>query len=311
MKHGISCAALTALLCTTLSTATTAARAQDANNRLPAPGRILAVRDFDGNSTPDLMFTRQNVPTFWYTSSTGTRSVGSRVVRQEATQSAPTGGWQIAGAGRFSPSSSPSLVLTHPTDRRIHLWHMDGSTRTGGEYVYFGNQPDLHMTLPQDAKFLGAADFDGDGSDDIAWFDGATRRIAIWNIHGAAVYSGHYIDHALPAGWNVIGMGQMDSTPSPELLLLGPNRELHIWQLNGYQWYNGAYVTTRSGSYATLPVGWDVAGMADFNGDGRYEIVIQNQGLWGLAYWQLTPNVSFQSTLPIQLGFNETGTDNQ
>lgn len=261
---------------------------------------VVAVLDFNGDRLPDLLTDTNGKPTFGYTQ---VGQNGVIVPQIGITPDAPTGGWKVAGAGRFAATGTPDLVLVHPTDRRIHLWHMNGTKRTSGEYVYYTNQPDQHMTLPQGASFLGTADFDGDGWDDIAWFDAATRRIGIWSMHGASFYSGAYINQTVPDGWQVVAMGRIDPFPSsPQLVLLSPAREIHLWSLRGFEWYDGAFVfNPNDGSHVVLPAGWNIVGVADMDRDGLGDLVLQNPSQAWLAFWRITPNFGFAGGFGIQI----------
>lgn len=258
---------------------------------------ILAVQDFNGDSIPDLLTRSRDKPTFRYMDfSSGTSSM----MGQE-TSSAPTDGWRVVGAGQFGYNGSPDLILMHPTDNRIHLWHMRGAQRLGGEYVYYTNQSNKHMTLPLGASFLGTADFDGDGLDDIAWLDPTTRRIGIWLMHGASFYSGHYINQPVPQGWKIVGMGHGSASHSPQIVLLSPSREIHVWSLNGFDWYNGAYVLNPSdNSHAILPFGWSIVGVADMDRDGLDDLVMQNRSEGAVAYWRISSDLYFAGSVAIE-----------
>jgi uncharacterized protein YbdZ (MbtH family) len=263
-------------------------------------GKILETRDFNGDFAPDFLYTIDEKPTYLYTQ---TAADVTTIASQGVTTPAPTSGWQVKRAGRFAYGmTTPDLVLTHPTDRRVHFWHMNGTTRTGGEYVYYTTQTDLHLTLPPNTEILGAEDFDEDQRDDLVWFDPATRQIGVWSMRGASFYSGAYLNKTLPAGWKIVGLGRVDYNPYPELLLQSPTRELHIWYFNGFNWYSGSYVLNpANNARMILPAGWEVAGMADFNRDGLDEIVLQNRVENKVEYWKLNYNLYYLGKVSVPI----------
>lgn len=264
------------------------------------PGKILATRDFNASSTPDLMYLIDGKPTYLYTQ---TGRGATTISGQGTTAPAPTSNWQVKSAGRFAYGmTTPDLVLTNPTDRRVHFWHMDGTTRTGGEFTYYTNQPNLHMTLPPNTEILGTADFDGDLRDDLAWFDPATRQIGIWEMHGSSFYSGAYLNKTLPTGWKIVAVGRLDYNPSPAFVLLSPTRELHVWYLTGFNWYSGSYILDpATNARVLLPAGWEVVGLADFNADGLDELVLQNRLENKIEYWQLDYSLFYRGKVAIPI----------
>ena len=61
-------------------------------------------------------------------------------------------------------------------------------------------------------------------------------------------------------------------------------RQTAIWYLNNNVFVRGAYGPT-------LPTGWGVAGVADFNGDGHADYALFNPATRQTAIWYLNNNV--------------------
>jgi hypothetical protein len=269
------------------------------NYNLAAP--ITAVQDFNADGMPDFLTETEGKPTYGYTAHT---TDSAEITGFGMTPQAPTGGWKVVTAGQFyGETASPSLVLVHPTDRRVHYWTLDGTTRTGGVFTYYTNQTNQHMTLPAGFYILGAADFDEDRFEDIVWFDPFLRRLGVWSMKGASFYSGAYLSHTLFQGWNIVAMGRLDYFSFPEMLLLGPNREVHVWYMTyGWQWYSGSYVRNPAdNSIVTLPEGSSIVGMGDFDRDGLDEIVVQNRAENKIEMWKLDYYLNLLGKYPIKL----------
>ena len=81
-------------------------------------------------------------------------------------------------------------------------------------------------------------------------------------------------------------------------------RQTAIWYLNNNVFVSGAYGPT-------LPTGWDVAGVADFNGDGHTDYALFNSATRQTAIWYLSgPTLirgAYGPTVPSGWGLVATG----
>jgi len=125
---------------------------------------------------------------------------------------------------------------------------------------------------------LGASDFDGDGKTDILWrTDGGA--LAIWGMDGNQVTGADYIHSgAIKVGqpgtdWHIVGTGDFDGDGKGDLLWRTNSGALAVWEMDGTQIKSADYLRMGSSAISAPGADWHVADVADFNGDGRADIL--------------------------------------
>lgn len=130
-------------------------------------------------------------------------------------------------------------------------------------------------SVPSQAK----GDFDGNGVPDIVWQNEATRQVVVWYMGGSdgsteLGYNALYINTDA-VGWHVAAIADFDGNGVPDI----------VWQNDGTRqvtvhYYAGTGGTTDIGWNWLYPgtgaAGWHVVAAADFNGDGKPDLVWQN-----------------------------------
>lgn len=82
------------------------------------------------------------------------------------------------------------------------------------------------------------------------------------------------------AGNRVVGDFNGDGTP--DLLFAHNTGTLYSWFMDGARMIGGAYIAP-----GTVPNGWQVVGIDDFNTDGKSDVIIQNQSTGQLTLWAM------------------------
>ena len=83
------------------------------------------------------------------------------------------------------------------------------------------------------------------------------------------------------AGWHFQDVGDFNGDGKTDLLMLNDTTHgVAIWQMNGTQ----VTPTRRSGS-STQAAGWHDDGLRDFNGDGKTDLLLENDTTHGVAVW--------------------------
>lgn len=154
-----------------------------------------------------------------------------------------------------------SDLLWRNANGRFAYWTMFGAT---AEFK------SSSVAVSTSYALVAAGDFTGDGKvTDLVWANSSS--IWLWPKGGTSSGSQRIGD--MPAGWAILGSGDIDGDGKSDLLW----RQTSTGRF-AYWLMSGATVRQRSASTAVDP-SYALAAIADFNGDGKTDLVWTN-GIW-------------------------------
>jgi len=138
------------------------------------------------------------------------------------------------------------------------------------------SQSSLDITL---SKQTATSDFNGDGKADVPLYS-TNGTYVDWTMNGPQItaaqpltYQGNTV--SLDASWCVAGVGDFNGDGKADILLHNTNGTFVDWTMNGPQ-ITAAQPLTYQGNTVSLDASWSVAGVGDFNGDGKAGILLYN-----------------------------------
>ena len=200
--------------------------------------------------------------------------------------------WYIEASGVSSPVAS---FTTARTEQARLVWQ---NNATGGAVIQYmrgakGDVYDSTVWLINEIagwRLVTLADFNRDGTPDAIWQNVSTGGVVVWYLggpQGATLLSWEWITTGLP-GWKVVCVRDLNHDGVPDLVLQQDStRAIGIWYMGG-----GATGTTAldSALLPGSPVGYTAVGMADFNGDGNLDLVLQKDSSGEVSVWYLGPS---------------------
>jgi hypothetical protein len=151
------------------------------------------------------------------------------------------------------------------------------------------NARSLNQTIPVVATFRSTvvpfasstvSDINGDGRSDLFWHSIVAQSTQAWLMNGAS-YSYNPVNN-VGSSYRIGGMGDVNGDGRADIIWYDQSK---AGSTNVYAWLSstsGAYTITSLRGY---PVGWNIVGVADANGDGRADIFWHNPTSGALEYW--------------------------
>jgi len=194
--------------------------------------------------------------------------------------------WAALPAGHAlaaCPNPNPNPQAQHVTSdfngdcKSDIVWR---NAATGQNYLYFMNgttilsaEGYIRTVADQNWQVTGVGDFDGDGKSDILWRNSTTGENYIYFMDGTAIKPAEgFIRTVTDQNWQVAGVGDFDGDGKADILwrnsATGQN---YLYPMNGL-----AIKGTEGYLRTVADPNWQVAGVGDFDGDGKADILWRN-----------------------------------
>jgi hypothetical protein len=200
----------------------------------------------------------------------------------------------------FNADSSSDLVWRHQGSGQNVLWYMNGTSLVSGTFTNPAVLADTRWTV------VGTNDFDADGQADILWRHATSGENVLWFMNGADLVSGTFTTPSALADvrWSMVGTGDFDLDGSPDILWRhGVSGENVLWYMNGSVLAGGTFTTPA----ALTDVRWKMAGVGDFNRDGKPDILWHHTVAGQIVLWYMDGSVLVGGTFTTPPAFPDVG----
>jgi hypothetical protein len=158
------------------------------------------------------------------------------------------------------------------------------ATVCGQENNPSGNGPAMFVTRLLTNPIF--PDFNGDGNTDLLLRNRTTGDIATWFMNGSNVLASTNFSLTPPLTFTLVGVGDFLADGSATLVFQNSaDNRVVFWYTGGA---NTAVITGGDYVNQTPAAGWKLVGVADFNQDGRSDLLFQNATTGGLAIWNMS-----------------------
>jgi hypothetical protein len=171
-----------------------------------------------------------------------------------------------SGRGDFDGDGRRDLLWHHEASGQVTVHFYRGGALRGWQW--------LRRRGPQSGGWWGQPTSTGDGTPDLIWQDQDNGRVVVHYYNGR-VFSGW--DWLVPdprPGMRVVAVADWDTDGHPDLIWEDSNTgRLEVEYRGGPGVHGLKSATVRAGGI----VGWRLAGVADFDGNGTCDLVWENQ----------------------------------
>jgi len=193
----------------------------------------------------------------------------------------PNLAWQIVAEGDFNGDGVTDLLWRNTSTGQVYLMPFNVSgVPTGGSII--------HTEANQAWKIAFAPDLNGDGKADIVWWNSSTGQVYAMVMSGTAVTQQGLVYTEPNTAWRIAAAGDFAGTGAANQLLWRNSSTGMLYLMT----INAANLTqTGAVIYTEANTAWKVIAAADFNGDGKSDILYRNDAT-GQVYIMLMNNGS-------------------
>jgi hypothetical protein len=199
----------------------------------------------------------------------------------------------------FNADALSDLVWRHDVSGENVLWFMNGIDLVSGTFTNPAVLADTRW------KVVGTNDFDADGRADLLWRHATSGENVVWFMNGPDLVGGTFTTPTalVDVRWQMVGTGDFNLDGSPDILWRHDTAgENVLWYMNGTVLTGGTFTTPPS----LEDVRWKMAGVGDFNRDGKPDVLWHHQLSGQAVLWYMDGSVLIGGTFTQPNGLPNT-----
>lgn len=246
--------------------------------------RIVGAADFNDDLHTDILLrnddTGQNV--IWLMDGrdlTGDHSLPTVTGRE----------WHVGAVGNFTGNIEDDILWRRDTDGAMVVWRMGETTVEGDSTL--PSVADGDWTIGGGDSRVAGDDWNRDGRDDALWLDSQTGRGLLWYMNGGTITDDNSISNLGQQVRGLVAVEDFDGQRGVDFLQRNEDTGAVTVTLRVAGSSN--FLEARRGEISTIDLpavsdaAWQIAGVADFNGDESPDILWRNTGTGENVVWLL------------------------
>jgi hypothetical protein len=204
--------------------------------------------------------------------------------------------WQVAGVADLDGDTRADIVTRNASTGEVSVQFAAGLSGLPKVTIY--TEPNLDWKIEQ------LVDLDGDGRAEIVWRNQTSGDVYAMRLEGSAVSGGQTIYSEPNLDWKIVASGDLNGDGMGDLLWRNAvTGDVYLMLLNG-QGEGTSPVIGGGMIYAEPNLDWTIAGVGDFNRDGRSDILWRNTVTGAVFQIQMGEDMGILATQLIDTGLD-------
>ncbi len=256
-------------------------------------------KDFNNDGNVDILWTNttNNTSRVWFMNNL-------TKLAETALPAAPGAGFSIVATGDFNNDGHSDILYRNPTTGQNILYYMNGVNKLSQVSL-----PSITNSAATNWIIVGTGDFDGDGKTDILWRNTISGQQNVWymdgNIRKSFAFLPAILANSASTNWIIVGVADFNGDGKPDILWRNTmSGQQNVWYMDGINRTSFAFLPATLINSAST--NWIIVGIADFNRDGKPDILWRNtmSGQQNIWYMDGINRTSFAFLPTTQVGAN-------
>ncbi|HEY0838525.1 MAG TPA: FG-GAP-like repeat-containing protein [Azospirillum sp.] len=256
---------------------------------LPQGTRIEGFGDFDGDGRADVLLRNVGTGAVSTWKLDGFQVVSSESLQLDGQDATAPGSVRVEGIGDYDADGRADILWRDTTTTRVSMWRMDGAKVIASDIVENGG---FDAVMPSNLGVVGVGDMDRDGVADVLWRNADTGMISRWHIDDTVITQTGRVqlngqDANMPVNLRAEGMGDFDGDGAKDVLWRNTSSGMvSMYRMDGGQVSSLSRVQV-NGTDAAMPAHLKVEGIADFDADGKADVLWRNTQSGMVSMWRM------------------------